>query len=157
LEGKIKGPVERIISLIDSLDFDPLIQKLEVVHPVNDRLNIGHIVSRSPVPFLANRDFAVLRVTHKEESPIGRCKWVLGATSIETHFVPLQPNLVRGEMVQSGWIVENLENGDEHCFVTYVLCLDIKGWVPNHVVKHFRIKDLRESFDCLKMAVESTM
>ncbi|KAK4845118.1 hypothetical protein QYF36_001087 [Acer negundo] len=51
---------------------------------------------------------------------------------------PKQNNSIRGLLLQSGWVVEKLE--DDSCMVTYVVQLDPAGWVPKCFVNRLNTK-----------------
>ncbi|CAJ1941596.1 unnamed protein product [Sphenostylis stenocarpa] len=51
---------------------------------------------------------------------------------------PKQSNAIRGLLLQSGWVVEKLEN--DSCVVTYVVQLDPAGWLPKCFVNRFNTK-----------------
>ncbi|RDX81658.1 START domain-containing protein 10, partial [Mucuna pruriens] len=51
---------------------------------------------------------------------------------------PKQSNAIRGLLLQSGWVVEKLE--DDSCVVTYVVQLDPAGWLPKCFVNRFNTK-----------------
>ncbi|KAK9095744.1 hypothetical protein Sjap_021241 [Stephania japonica] len=51
---------------------------------------------------------------------------------------PKRSNSIRGLLLQSGWVVENLE--DNSCMVTYVVQLDPAGWLPKFFVNRRNTK-----------------
>ncbi|CAA2980375.1 PCTP [Olea europaea subsp. europaea] len=51
---------------------------------------------------------------------------------------PKQNNAIRGLLLQSGWVVEKLE--DDSCIVTYIVQLDPAGWLPKCFVNRFNTK-----------------
>lgn len=55
---------------------------------------------------------------------------------------PKQNNAIRGLLLQSGWVVEQLDEfGDDSCMVTYVVQLDpAAGWLPKCFVNRLNNK-----------------
>ncbi|XP_057724792.1 uncharacterized protein LOC130940607 [Arachis stenosperma] len=51
---------------------------------------------------------------------------------------PKQSNAIRALLLQSGWVVDKLE--DNSCVVTYVVQLDPAGWLPKCFVNRFNTK-----------------
>ncbi|PKI74945.1 hypothetical protein CRG98_004717 [Punica granatum] len=51
---------------------------------------------------------------------------------------PKQNNTIRGLLLQSGWVVEKIE--DDSCSVTYVIQLDPAGWMPKFFVNRLNTK-----------------
>ncbi|MED6198090.1 hypothetical protein PIB30_062773 [Stylosanthes scabra] len=51
---------------------------------------------------------------------------------------PKQSNSIRALLLQSGWVVDKLE--DNSCVVTYVVQLDPAGWLPKCFVNRFNTK-----------------
>ncbi|EHA8589339.1 putative START domain-containing protein 10-like [Cocos nucifera] len=51
---------------------------------------------------------------------------------------PKKNNAIRGLLLQSGWVVEKLEN--DSCMVTYVIQLDPAGWLPKCFVNRLNTK-----------------
>jgi hypothetical protein len=83
---------------------------------------------------------------------------------------------VRGEVLNSGWAIEPFDDGDdasyrdrdgademssapeednrEEVYCTYVVCVDLRGLVPNWVVNMFQARDVHAAFAQLKQQAE---
>ncbi|KAA3489127.1 PCTP-like protein [Gossypium arboreum] len=58
---------------------------------------------------------------------------------IAAGLLPQQNNAIRGFLLQSGWVVEKLEDINS-CIVTYVVQLDPAGWLPKWFVNRLNTK-----------------
>jgi len=84
-------------------------------------------------PMIKNRDLALFGVVVKLED--GR--WLCSYTSIEDEKkLPLDSNFVRAEVLESGYVLKPIkgEDGQDSTFVTYIVQLDPKGWIPTWAV-----------------------
>ncbi|XP_058075819.1 uncharacterized protein LOC131224313 [Magnolia sinica] len=61
-----------------------------------------------------------------------------------------QQNLIRGFLLQSGWVVEKLE--DDSCMVTYIVQLDPAGWLPKFFVNRLNTRLVMIIDDLKKLA-----
>lgn len=135
-------PPEKIISLIASLDL-PQRQKFSP-----DCTEVTSVVEYSPTcrvvihkfwspPPVAHREFCFL--TNNSVNPDGsQCVW---GCSVNCSKCPDGSGYVRGACMW-GWLVVPV---GPHCMITYVNCLDPRGWTPsfafawlkNHAVHEF--------------------
>ncbi|PIA47009.1 hypothetical protein AQUCO_01400016v1 [Aquilegia coerulea] len=53
---------------------------------------------------------------------------------------PKGNNTIRGLLLQSGWVVEELGDDENSCMVTYVVQLDPAGWLPKFFVNRLNTK-----------------
>ncbi|KAJ7967907.1 PCTP-like protein [Quillaja saponaria] len=90
-------------------------------------------------PFFRNREFIVYE--RRETMEDGTL--VVAVASLPKEMAaglyPKQNNAISGLLLQSGWVVEKLE--DVHaCMVTYVVQLDPAGWLPKCFVNRLNTK-----------------
>uniref|UniRef100_A0A182WL09 START domain-containing protein n=1 Tax=Anopheles minimus TaxID=112268 RepID=A0A182WL09_9DIPT len=60
--------------------------------------------------------------------------YVSAAISIEYPGAPQNTVFVRGENKVSCWAMRELENQKDHCIFEWLLCLDLKGFIPRYVL-----------------------
>ncbi|PKA55954.1 hypothetical protein AXF42_Ash014626 [Apostasia shenzhenica] len=115
---------------------------------------------RRPGSLHAFRSRRLLRSVSPEQfitvaSAIDAAKVVAVASLPKEIAAGLQPersNCIRGLLLQSGWVVEKLEN--DSCFVTYVIQLDPAGWLPKCFVNRLNTR-LVMIIDNLKKLAEA--
>ncbi|KAL2491063.1 Polyketide cyclase/dehydrase and lipid transport superfamily protein [Abeliophyllum distichum] len=89
-------------------------------------------------PLFRNREFIV----YERRETMDDGTLVVAVASLPKEIAaglhPKQNNAIRGLLLQSGWVVEKLE--DESCMVTYIIQLDPAGWLPRFFVNRFNTK-----------------
>lgn len=89
-------------------------------------------------PLFRNREFIV----YERRETMDDGTLVVAVASLPKEIAaglhPKQNNAIRGLLLQSGWVVEKLE--DDSCMVTYVVQLDPAGWLPKFFVNRFNTK-----------------
>ncbi|XP_065085143.1 steroidogenic acute regulatory protein-like isoform X2 [Ochlerotatus camptorhynchus] len=60
--------------------------------------------------------------------------YVSAAISIEYPSVPVSNKYTRGENKVSCWAMREIENQKEYCIFEWLLCLDLKGYIPRYVL-----------------------
>ncbi|XP_035918555.1 steroidogenic acute regulatory protein-like isoform X2 [Anopheles stephensi] len=60
--------------------------------------------------------------------------YVSSAISIEYPGAPNDTIFIRGENKLSCWAMRELENQKDHCIFEWLLCLDLKGYIPRYVL-----------------------
>ncbi|XP_047330647.1 START domain-containing protein 10 [Impatiens glandulifera] len=79
-------------------------------------------------PLFRNREFIV----YERRETMDDGTLVVAVASLPKEMAaglhPKQSKSIRGFLLQSGWVVEKLE--DESCMVTYVVQMDPAGWLP---------------------------
>ncbi|EXB36886.1 hypothetical protein L484_016491 [Morus notabilis] len=90
-------------------------------------------------PLFRNREFIVYE--RRETMEDGTLVVAVASLpkEIAAGLEPKQNNAIRGLLLQSGWVVEQLE-GDDSCMVTYVVQLDPAGWLPKCFVNRLNNK-----------------
>ncbi|KAL6071173.1 hypothetical protein QOT17_006412 [Balamuthia mandrillaris] len=154
VEGRVCATPQEIGTVLVNHDHDPLTMSLtEVARIEGEEMNITHLRSYSPSLLLSPRDFSLLRFVYFDE---GSGRWIYAATSVQCPELvpPSVPGFVRGEILHSGWILEPLGVDKDQCFCTYVLNVDIKGWVPPFVVNAVRARQVYQTLVDLQACVE---
>ncbi|XP_022895617.1 START domain-containing protein 10 [Olea europaea var. sylvestris] len=89
-------------------------------------------------PLFRNREFIV----YERHETMDDGTLVVAVASLPKEIAaglhPKQNNAIRGLLLQSGWVVEKLE--DDSCIVTYIVQLDPAGWLPKCFVNRFNTK-----------------
>ncbi|KAL0335337.1 UNVERIFIED_CONTAM: hypothetical protein Sradi_4745600 [Sesamum radiatum] len=89
-------------------------------------------------PLFRNREFIV----YERRETMDDGTLVVAVASLPKEIAaglhPKQNNSIRGLLLQSGWVVEKLE--DDSCMVTYIAQLDPAGWLPKCFVNRFNTK-----------------
>lgn len=60
--------------------------------------------------------------------------YVSAAISIEYPSAPVSNKYIRGENKVSCWAMREIENQKEYCIFEWLLCLDLKGYIPRYVL-----------------------
>lgn len=89
---------------------------------------VAHAKFRTP-PGISNRDFCFYNYFSMPDEHTA----VSVAWSIQDPACPSSDDFVRGEILVSGYIARDLPNG-EGCELTYVVQVDLKGWLPAWVL-----------------------
>nr|XP_027186473.1 START domain-containing protein 10-like [Cicer arietinum] len=109
------------------------------IKEIEDNLSIIRLrFGDNSKPLFRNREFIVYeRHQTMEDGTV-----VVAVASLPKEIAvglhPKQNNAIRGLLLQSGWVVENLQ--DNSCVVTYVVQLDPAGWLTKYFVNRFNTK-----------------
>ncbi|KAL5288711.1 STARD3 family protein [Megaselia abdita] len=84
-------------------------------------------------------DEEVLKANIKSKTPpeLPKTKnrvYVSAAVGIEFPGVPVNPKYTRGENLVSCWAMREIEGKPEHCIFEWLLCLDLKGYIPKRIL-----------------------
>ncbi|KAL1397745.1 hypothetical protein pipiens_009520, partial [Culex pipiens pipiens] len=60
--------------------------------------------------------------------------YVSAAISIEYPGAPVTTKYIRGENKVSCWAMREIENQKDYCIFEWLLCLDLKGYIPRYVL-----------------------
>lgn len=101
-------------------------------------------------PLFKNREFIV----YERRETMDDGTLVVAVASLPKEIAaglhPKGDNAIRGLLLQSGWVVEELE--DNSCIVTYVVQLDPAGWLPKFFVNRLNTKLVMISDNLEKLA-----
>lgn len=115
--------------LVEARYIKDLEENLRVIH-----LRFGY----GSKPQFKNREFIVYE--RRETMDDGTLVVAVASLpkEIAAGLYPKQNNAIRGLLLQSGWVVERLQ--DDSCIVTYVVQLDPAGWLPKFFVNRLNTK-----------------
>ncbi|XP_058459866.1 steroidogenic acute regulatory protein-like [Malaya genurostris] len=74
------------------------------------------------------------RAAKSTEAQKGGNVYVSAAISIEYPGAPVTNKYIRGENNVSCWAMREIENQKGHCIFEWLLCLDLKGFIPRYVL-----------------------
>nr|XP_040218684.2 steroidogenic acute regulatory protein-like [Anopheles coluzzii] len=93
----------------------------------------GKAASVKPVEGSAKKKRNAAR---EEAESTAKCSnvYVSAAISIDYPGAPQNTKYIRGENKVSCWAMRELENQKDHCIFEWLLCLDLKGYIPRYVL-----------------------
>nr|XP_017229945.1 PREDICTED: PCTP-like protein isoform X2 [Daucus carota subsp. sativus] len=134
---------QQFITVANAIDaakqWDADLVEARYIKDLEDNLSIIRLkFGESSKPLFRNREFIVYE--RRETMEDGTL--VVAVASLPKEIAaglhPKQNNAIRGLLLQSGWVVEKLEN--DSCIVTYVAQLDPAGWLPRFFVNRLNTK-----------------
>ncbi|XP_031254466.1 START domain-containing protein 10-like [Pistacia vera] len=129
--------VANAIDAAKQWDGDPV--EAKYIKDLEDNLSIIRLrFGENSKPLFRNREFIVYerRETMEDGTLVVAVASLPKEIAAGLHLK--QNNAIRGLLLQSGWVVEKLE--DDSCMVTYVVQLDPAGWVPKCFVNRLNTK-----------------
>ncbi|MQM17207.1 hypothetical protein Taro_050174 [Colocasia esculenta] len=119
--------------------WDPHLVEANYIKGLNDNLSIIRLrFGDASKPLFKNREFIV----YERRETMDDGTLVVAVASLPKEIAAgLQPknnNSIRGLLLQSGWVVEKMD--DDSCIVTYVVQLDPAGWLPKCFVNRLNTK-----------------
>ncbi|KAM7264958.1 hypothetical protein ACFE04_002641 [Oxalis oulophora] len=134
---------EQFITVANAIDaakqWDSDLVEARYIKDLEDNLAIIRLkFGDNSKPLFKNREFIVYE--RRETMEDGTLVVAVASLpkEIAAGLQPKQNNAIRGLLLQSGWVVEKLE--DDSCMVTYVVQLDPAGWVPKWFVNRLNTK-----------------
>lgn len=134
---------QQFITVANAIDaakqWDSDLVEAKYIKDVDENLSIIHLkFGESAKPLFRNREFIV----YERRQTMDDGTLVVAVASLPKEIAaglqPKQNNSIRGLLLQSGWVVEKLE--DDSCMVTYVVQLDPAGWLPKCFVNRLNTK-----------------
>ncbi|KAF3440648.1 hypothetical protein FNV43_RR18932 [Rhamnella rubrinervis] len=134
---------QRFITVANAIDaakqWDSDLIEARYIKDLEDNLSIIHLrFGDNSKPLFRNREFIVYE--RRETMEDGTL--VVAVASLPKEIAAglhqKANNAIRGLLLQSGWVVEKLE--DDSCMVTYVVQLDPAGWLPRCFVNRVNNK-----------------
>ncbi|RVW44293.1 hypothetical protein CK203_071106 [Vitis vinifera] len=121
------------------LAMDSDLVEAKYIKDLEDNLSIIRLrFGESSKPLFRNREFIV----YERRETMDDGTLVVAVASLPKEIAaglhPKQNNAIRALLLQSGWVVEKLE--DDSCMVTYVIQLDPAGWLPKCFVNRLNTK-----------------
>lgn len=134
---------EQFITVANAIDaakqWDSDLVEAKYIKDLDENLSIIRLkFGESSKPLFRNREFIV----YERRETMDDGTLVVAVASLPKEIAaglqPKQNNSIRGLLLQSGWVVEKLD--DDSCMVTYVVQLDPAGWLPKFFVNRFNTK-----------------
>ncbi|GFY89251.1 polyketide cyclase/dehydrase and lipid transport superfamily protein [Actinidia rufa] len=134
---------QQFITVANAIDaakqWDPHVVDARYIKDLEDNLSIIRLrFGENSKPLFRNREFIV----YERRETMDDGTLVVAVASLPKEIAaglhPKQSNAIRGLLLQSGWVVEKLE--DDSCMVTYVIQLDPAGWLPKCFVNRLNTK-----------------
>ncbi|XP_010252256.1 PREDICTED: PCTP-like protein [Nelumbo nucifera] len=134
---------QQFITVANAIDaakqWDPDLVEAKYIKDLDENLSIIRLrFGDSSKPLFKNREFIV----YERRETMDDGTLVVAVASLPKEIAaglqPKQNNSIRGLLLQSGWVVEKLEN--DSCVVTYVVQLDPAGWLPKCFVNRLNTK-----------------
>ncbi|XP_072950490.1 uncharacterized protein [Typha angustifolia] len=135
---------EQFITVANAIDaakqWDSDLIEAKYIKDLDDNLNIIQLkFGDASKPLFKKREFIV----YERRETMNDGTLVVAVASlpkeIAAGLLPKKSNSIRGLLLQSGWVVEKLED-DSSCMVTYVVQLDPAGWLPKCFVNRLNTK-----------------
>ncbi|KAE8680850.1 endoglucanase 25-like [Hibiscus syriacus] len=151
---------QQFITVANAIDaakqWDPDMVESRYIKDVEDNLSIIRLkFGQNSKPFFRRREFIVYE--RRETMEDGTLVVAVASLpkEIAAGLLPKQNNAIRGLLVQSGWVVEKLEDLNS-CVVTYVVQLDPAGWLPKFFVNRLNTKLVIMIIENLRKLVQTT-
>ncbi|XVE89314.1 hypothetical protein DITRI_Ditri19aG0192500 [Diplodiscus trichospermus] len=150
---------QQFITVANAIDaakqWDPDLVEARYIKDIEDNLSIIRLrFGENSKPLFRKREFIVYE--RRETMEDGTLVVAVASLpkQIAAGLLPKQNNAIRGLLLQSGWVVEKLEDINS-CIVTYVVQLDPAGWLPKCFVNRLNTK-LVMIIENLKKLVQTT-
>ncbi|CAJ1080301.1 steroidogenic acute regulatory protein%2C mitochondrial [Xyrichtys novacula] len=135
LEAVLEGSVEELYDLLfvrveEMHLWNPSIQQIKILKQVGPGTMVTHEVSAETAGnLIGQRDFLSVRHSYKQES-----RAYLGGAAIQLESFPPQPGFVRAEDGPTCIVIQAVENDRGKSRFTWLLNMDVKGWLPTSIV-----------------------
>ncbi|XP_018430514.1 PREDICTED: steroidogenic acute regulatory protein, mitochondrial-like [Nanorana parkeri] len=136
VEAVIDSPPEHIYTqLFEELEhmdqWNPNISKVQILQRIGkNTLLTREVTAQIPVHMVSQRDF--VSVQHCCRS--GSSLYLIG-TAAHSHLMPPQKGIIRAEAELTCIILRPLEGDRRKTHFTWLLSLDLKGWIPQSVTE----------------------
>ncbi|KAK1434549.1 hypothetical protein QVD17_00296 [Tagetes erecta] len=136
---------EQFITVANAIDaakqWDSDLVEARYIKDLDENLSIIRLrYGENAKPLFRNREFIVYE--RRESMNDGTVVVAIASLpkEIAAGLQPKQNNSIRGLLLQSGWVVEKLDDDDDSCMITYVVQMDPAGWLPKFFVNRFNTK-----------------
>ncbi|XP_026171239.1 steroidogenic acute regulatory protein, mitochondrial [Mastacembelus armatus] len=135
LEAVLEANVDELYDLLfvgveEMQKWNPSIQHIKVLKHVGPETIVTHEVSAETAGnLIGQRDFLSVRHSCKQKSCI-----YLGGAAIQLESFPPQAGFVRAENGPTCIIIQALEGDPRKSSFTWLLNMDVKGWLPKSIV-----------------------
>ncbi|XP_056286229.1 steroidogenic acute regulatory protein, mitochondrial [Pseudoliparis swirei] len=135
LEAVLDASVDELYDILfvrveEMHQWNPSIQQIKVLKHVGPETIVTHEISAETAGnLIGQRDFLCVRHSCKQKSRV-----YLGGTAIELASLPPQPGFVRAEDGPTCIIIQALDEDMGKSHFTWLLNMDVKGWLPKSIV-----------------------
>uniref|UniRef100_A0A0D6R6K5 START domain-containing protein n=1 Tax=Araucaria cunninghamii TaxID=56994 RepID=A0A0D6R6K5_ARACU len=158
----LRVPLSQFKAVATAIDtakqWDPNLAEGRHIKDIHENLSIIRLrFSESSKPLFKNREFIV----YERRETMDDGTFVVGVASVPNEIAKgLLPKsrgkkLVRGLLLQSGWVIEAMEQSNS-CMVTYVVQMDPAGWLPKWVVNRLSMRLVVMVINDLSKLVENS-
>uniref|UniRef100_A0A8C8RG37 Steroidogenic acute regulatory protein, mitochondrial n=1 Tax=Pelusios castaneus TaxID=367368 RepID=A0A8C8RG37_9SAUR len=113
-------------------EWNPSLSQVKILQRIGKNTLLTHeVTAQSPGNLIGQRDFVNVRHCWKKETTV-----YLVGTAIHSEFMPLQKGQVRAESGLSCIVLQPLEGDRRQTHFTWLLSMDLKGWIPTSVINH---------------------
>ncbi|PIA47010.1 hypothetical protein AQUCO_01400016v1 [Aquilegia coerulea] len=136
---------QQFITVANAIDaakqWDSDLVEAKYIKDLEDNLSIIRLrFGDGSKPLFKNREFIV----YERRETMADGTLVVAVASLPKEIAaglhPKGNNTIRGLLLQSGWVVEELGDDENSCMVTYVVQLDPAGWLPKFFVNRLNTK-----------------
>ncbi|XP_019394097.1 PREDICTED: steroidogenic acute regulatory protein, mitochondrial-like isoform X2 [Crocodylus porosus] len=137
MDGVLAVPMDQLYhELFESLErmpeWNPTLSQVKILQRIGkDTLLTHEIASQSPGNLVGQRDFVNIRRCWKQETAV-----YLVGTAAYSELIPLQEERVRAEATLSCIVLQPLEENPMQTRFTWLLSMDLKGWIPKSVINY---------------------
>ncbi|XP_010533232.1 PREDICTED: PCTP-like protein [Tarenaya hassleriana] len=136
-------PSQQFVAVANAIDaakqWDSDLVEARYIKDIEENLSIVRLrFGEHSKPLFRNREFTVYE--RRETMEDGTLVVAVASLpkEIAAGLQPKKSNSIRGLLLQSGWVVEKLD--DDSCMVTYVVQMDPAGWLPKCFVNRLNTK-----------------
>uniref|UniRef100_A0A8C4WKP6 Steroidogenic acute regulatory protein, mitochondrial n=1 Tax=Gopherus evgoodei TaxID=1825980 RepID=A0A8C4WKP6_9SAUR len=135
METVLDVPVDQLYyELFEKLEqmpeWNPTLSRVKILQRIGkDTLLTHEITAQHPGNLIGQRDFVSVRHCWKKETTV-----YLVGTATHSEFMPMQKGQVRAESGLSCIVLQPLEGDQRHTRFTWLLCMDLKGWIPKSII-----------------------
>ncbi|XP_015254982.1 steroidogenic acute regulatory protein, mitochondrial [Cyprinodon tularosa] len=135
LEAVLEASVDDLYDLLfirveDMHKWNPSVQHIKVLKRAGPETIVTHEVSAETTGnLIGQRDFLSVRHSCKQKSCV-----YLGGAAIQLESFPPQPRFVRAEDGPTCIVIKALDEDTTKCSFTWLLNMDVKGWLPKSIV-----------------------
>ncbi|XP_057838422.2 uncharacterized protein LOC131048481 isoform X2 [Cryptomeria japonica] len=157
---KLRIPASHFKAVATAIDtakqWDPNLTEGSYIKDLHENLSIIRLrFSESSKPLFKNREFVV----YERRETMDDGTFVVGVASLPNEIAKgvlpkSRGKFVRGLLIQSGWVIESMEQRDS-CMVTYVVQMDPAGWLPKWVVNRLSMRLVSVIDDLFKLVQNS--
>ncbi|XP_062382943.1 steroidogenic acute regulatory protein, mitochondrial [Sardina pilchardus] len=135
LEAELEGSPEELHDILfvkveEMSAWNPSIGRIKILRQINAETMVTHEVSAETAGnLIGQRDFLSVRHCRREDSRI-----YLAGAATQMDSLPPQSGFVRAEDGPTCIILEAVDNGKGRSRLTWLLNMDVKGWLPKSIV-----------------------